>query len=97
MIHNELIGGGDHEIFTVIALQCLDMIFTNVPNQKEKYLQIYGNEALEKCQYSKHESVYESTINLLEKHFNCNEVEEDDLVDLGQKDQFNKDDNQFSI
>ena len=38
MIHNELISGGDQEIFSVIALQCLDMVFTNLPNQRDLYL-----------------------------------------------------------
>ena len=69
----------------IYALQTLDTIFTQVPDQKEKFLQRYGTEAIEQLQFSKNQEVVNEVLNFLTRHFECDE--ENDLEDAPNNEQ----------
>lgn len=76
VLHSQLVAMMNNGIILMYAIQTLQMVFRQLPNEVGHYLSKFGSEAIENMQYSDHETVRKTVASFLEEFFDC--VEEND-------------------
>ena len=73
ILNDELLSNGNSPMFMILALECLSLIFTKLPEIKQYFIKTYDVDVFEKCQHGHSDEVYDATIKLLDEHFECKE------------------------
>ena len=89
ILNQELLSNANSPMFMILALECLGLIFTKMPEIKQYFIRTYDVDVFEKCQHGHSDEVYDATIKLLDEHFDCKEEIVDDEPENDNNQAFN--------